>query len=130
MSTPNSEALDALGDLYLSSLESSRFEPVRRCEPIHRLQFATGKDAILVKVEPPVVGQDFGSADDIDVLLVTPRTEGGQLFPISEFPLFVYICLPITDLTSSTNVATDDVTVIAWGELYRTAEDAAEHRFG
>jgi hypothetical protein len=116
--------------LFLSSLESTRFEPVRNCVLVRRLRFDSGKECALVRLDPPVIGQDFDSAEDIDLFLVTPRHEGARLFPVSEFPLFVFIGLPSEDVVGADVVTAKDVVVIGWGELYRTAEDAREHRFG
>jgi len=116
-------------DLYLSSLESSRFEPVRRCRLIRRLRFDTGKPCALVSLDPPVIGQDFGELEDLAELIVTARHEGASLFPIEEFPLFVHLGL-LRAPGDPDVISAADVEVIGWGELYRTADDAENHRFG
>ena len=67
-------------DFYLSSLESSRFEPVRRCRLVRRLQFDTGKPCAVVSLDPPAIGQDFGEPEDLCELIVTTRHEGASLF--------------------------------------------------
>lgn len=116
--------------LYLSSLDSVRFEPVRECHFLRKLRFDTGKECALVRLDPPVVGQDFGSGQDLDQFVVAARHEGGTLFPVSEFPLFVFVGLLRDGVAGAAEISTADVQVIGWGELYRTAEDARAHRFG
>ena len=115
--------------LYLSSLESLRFEPVRECQLLRRLVFDTGKECALVRLTPPVIGQDFGSGQDLEQFVVAARHEGGRLFPVSEFPLFVFIGLLQEGAEEAAEISTGDVQVIGWGELYRTAEDARTHLF-
>jgi hypothetical protein len=122
---------DCGGDvLFLSSLDSVRFEPVRECTLVKRLQFDSGKDCALVRIDPPIVAQDFGVADDVDLLVISSRHEGAGLFPITEFPVFVFLCLPTDAVADAAVITTEDVTVIGWGELYRTADDARSHHFG
>ncbi len=115
---------------YLSSLESTRLEPVRTCEVLESLIFDSGKPAVLARIDPPVIGQDFGR-DDIETVLLTARHEGATVDPVSEFPLFVFVAIPASDghpLVSP--VRSDELQVIGWGELYRTAHDAEHHTFG
>lgn len=115
---------------YLSSLESARLEPVRTCAVAESVVLDTGKRAVLARIDPPVVGQDFGR-DDIDTVLLTARHEGASVDPVSEFPLFVFVAVPRTagsDLVSP--IRADELEVIGWGELYRSAHDAEHHVFG
>lgn len=120
-----------LGDIvYLSSLESTRFEPVRDCRLVKQLSFGTGKQCALMKINPPVVGQDFNERADIDTVLIANRHEGETLFPINEFPCFVFICRPlIKGIEGRETVAKDEVEIIGWGELYRSRSDALNHIF-
>lgn len=122
--------MNTKGILYLSSLESSRFVPVRECRLIRRMSFDTEKQCALVKIEPPVIGQDFAQGADIDTVLLTNRHEGETLFPISDFPCFVFICRPLIEGIESREIVTkDDMEIIGWGELYRSQNDAANHVF-
>jgi hypothetical protein len=56
--------------LYLSSLESIRFEPVRECRLIEFLIFDSGKIAAVASVQPSVLGQDFGIGEDINTVIL------------------------------------------------------------
>jgi hypothetical protein len=122
--------MDLPATFYLSSLDSVRFEPVRRCELIEYRTFDSGKVAAVAVVDPAVPGQDLGRLGDIDQVLLTPRHEGVEIDAIDEFPCFVFIAVPAGNARMPvTPIRSDELQVIAWGELYRTADDAASHRF-
>lgn len=116
--------------LYLSSLYSARFEPVRECRIERLLTFDTGKAAAVASLSPGVIGQDFNRASDIETVILSPRHEGVSFDPVSEFPCFIFIAIPhegLEDLQSP--VRSDDLEIIGWGELYRTRGAAERHEF-
>lgn len=117
---------------YLSSLDSVRFSIVRTCIVLESVRFDTEEDALVASIDPPVVGQDFGRAEDIDVVLLAARHEGQTVDPVSEFPCFVHIAIAKDPATAAltTPVHASDLNTSGWGELYRSADDAALHRFG
>ena len=114
---------------YLSSLDSKRFEGVHECRIVGTLVFDTGKEALVAEIQPPVIGQDF-SRPDIDSVILAARQEGATLDPVNEFPCFVFITISAKGYALSSPIRADDLTVIAWGELYRTHHDAENHVFG
>jgi hypothetical protein len=115
---------------YLSSLDSMKFTSTRECIFLKRLRFNTGKECVLVKLSPPVIGQDYGLGTDIEEFVLTNRHEGEGLSPIREFPCFVFIARPLSDeIGQRDEISKDQVEVIAWGELYRTKLDADNHVF-
>ena len=115
---------------FLSSLESTIFEPTRECSFLKKLHFGTGKECVLVEINPPVIGQQFGVSEDIQYVILANRHEGEHLFPISEFPCFVYIARSvIDDIFSRFEIEKSDVVILAWGELYKTRSDADNHVF-
>jgi len=115
---------------YLSSLDSSRFAPVRECMLVGRLLFDTGKPAAMMKIDPPVIGQDFNLGTDIDTVLLANRHEGETLFPIKEFPCFVYICRFLIEVPYNDQIISNkDVEIVGWGELYKSRKDAENHSF-
>lgn len=120
-----------MGETYfLSSLDSRRFMPVRRCDLGPDVDFDTGKRAVVARIEPPVLGQDFGRPADIDSVILTTRHAGASLRPIDEFPCFVHIAIATEeDQPVVSPLSAADLTIIGWGELYRTAEDAEANRF-
>ena len=116
---------------FLSSLESTSFAITRECYVVRRLIFKTGKECVLARVNPVVIGQPFGLGGlDIEQLVFMCRHKGGTLFPIREFPCFVYITRLLFDIPSDLDVIdTKDVEIIAWGEIYKTRHDAENHIF-
>ncbi|NYT96403.1 hypothetical protein [Salinispora sp. H7-4] len=116
--------------LYLSSLDSVRFERVRECRLERFLVFDTGKTAVVAQLSPAVVGQDFNRNSDIQTVILVPRHGGASLDPVNEFPCFVFISIPRVEFDIiRTPIGRDDLEVIGWGELYRTREDAERHAF-
>ncbi len=115
---------------FLSSLDSVRFEPVREFEVVRVVSFDTGKPALLGDLDPAVIGQDFGRGEDIRRVVLAARHEGVDIDRIEEFPCFVHIALPGAGMENlRTPIRSDDLQIIGWGELYRTAEDARAHKF-
>jgi len=115
---------------YLSSLDSVKFGTTRICTFVRRLSFDTGKECALVKLCPPVIGQDYGLAEDIETFIVTNRHEGEGLSPITSFPCFVFVARLLIDELAVRDVITSrDVEVVAWCELYRSRSDADGHVF-
>lgn len=116
---------------YLSSLEIVKFERARECEFVARLRLTSGKPCVLVRVSPAVSLQEYNLADDVDTLVLVSRHEGQDITAIQTFPFFVFIALSLIDSIQSREIISkDDLQVLAWGELYRTTQDADEHRFG
>lgn len=115
---------------YLSSLDSARFEPVRECRFERLLKFDSGKSAVEAQLSPPVIGQDFNRASDIETVILTTRHEDPSIDPVSEFPCFVFITIPREHDALQSPIRSDDLEIIGWGELYRTPEDAKLHNFG
>ena len=115
---------------FLSSLDSTRFEVTRRCTVMTRVYFDTGKECLVVKVDIPVLRQDFNLAEDMDTLILTNRFEG-EAFSINiKFPCFVFIArVLIQNIETKTGIDKGDVEIIGWGELYRTRHDADHHVF-
>jgi len=115
----------ALPIYYLSSLDYSTLEQTRVCQLLKFLHFASGNECALVCVDPPVLGQLFGVADDIDHLILAPRHEGYPLSRIREFPCFVHVARPrVEGLEFCDAIEVSDLEHFAWGELYRSRHDA------
>lgn len=111
-------------------MDSYLFEPVRRCEVVKRIAFDTGKEAIVAAIDPPVVGQHWGFTHDISTVVLASRVEGQSLDPVDPVPCFVHIATSVHGWAQlETPISSDDLVNLAWGELYRTADDAAAHRF-
>jgi hypothetical protein len=113
-------------DFYLASTEGYEMKNPRRCWRIKRLATDNRNDLLLIKIEPPLIGQRYGLGGlDIDFVLIAPRHQGRSLFPISEWPLCVHIARILIENPESCDVLREnEFESIAWAELYRTEEDA------
>lgn len=93
------------------------------------MTFDTGKECAVVKLDPPVLGQPWG-LEDLEFFILVNRHEGERLFPIREFPCFVHIARPLNDEVMQKDiVSASELQTVAWGELYRTYDDAKSHTF-
>lgn len=114
---------------YLSSLESSRFERPRKCRFERALSFDTGKAAVEAAISPPVNGQEFNRVPEIARVILAARHAEVSIDPVTEFPCFVFIAIPKSDVVIQSPIRSGELEIIAWGELYRTMEDAERHVF-
>lgn len=82
---------------------------------------------MLVAIEPALEGQRFGlGATDIEHLIIGTRAQGQRLFPMSQWPVSVYVARVLDDALLRTQEFTHhQVELIAWGMLYRTHEEAS-----
>lgn len=112
-------------DFYMASSEGYIDEP-RRCWRVKRLATEHRDDFLLVRVNPPILGRVKGqSIHLLDLVLVATRHEGRSLFPITEWPVFVFVARPLVgDPQLRDHLRADETQLIAWAELYRTEEDA------
>ena len=111
---------------------AGEYEPLaapRACWHKARLRDGVRGDHMLTEIEPALDGQRFGlGSKDVTSLILSSRHRGQTLFPISEWPSFVYVARILDDaVLSSGTFARDQVELIAWGTLFRTREEAAAH---
>ena len=109
-------------NFFLASSEGYRLEEPRSCKRVKRLRSDTRDDLLLVKIEPPLIGQPYGlGGKDIDTLIVATRHKGDSLFPIKEWPVFVHVArLLIDNPEKREKIRDDEFESIAWAELYQT----------
>lgn len=113
-------------DFYLASTEGYGMEEPRWCYRIKRLRGDHRDDHLLIRVEPPFIGQQYGlGAQDIDEVVVAPRHRGVSLFPITAWPVFVHVARPlVANPAGRTTIHDEELEEIGWGELYPTEEAA------
>ena len=113
-------------DFFLASSEGYRLEEPRSCKRIKRVRSDNRDDLLLVKVEPPLIGQPYGlGGRDIDTLLVATRHKGDSLFPIKEWPVFVHVArLLIENPEEREQIYENEFESIGWAELYATEATA------
>jgi hypothetical protein len=117
-------------DFYLVSIEGYREGEPRSCKRIKRMRSDHRDDFLLIRVEPPLIGQSFGlGGEDIDTLAVATKHVGASLFPINEWPIYVYVLrLLIENPEEREQVHDNEFECIDWAALYRTEEEARAHR--
>jgi hypothetical protein len=112
-------------EFYMASTEGYTLENPRRCTPVRRLRGPIRDDYLLIKIDPPLIGQPFGlGANDIDEVIVATRLEGVSLFPIERWPVDVYVVRLLVASEAKETVMADEMELIAWAELYPTEEHA------
>jgi hypothetical protein len=122
--------MNQLPDFYLSS--AGEYQPLtepRACWTRARLRDPARDDHMLVEIDPPLVGQGFGLGDkDITQLIISGKYQGDSLFPITAWPLSVYVARILDEgIVESRSFTRDQVELIAWAMLFRTFDEAAAH---
>ena len=105
-------------DYHLVSTELREpYEP-RACRIVRRLRSELRDDLALVEIEPPLSRHVNGTDKDVRRLILVPRLQGTALFPVSEWPLAVYVCrLKGTEEIETDTVASDSLAILDWGEV-------------
>ena len=115
---------------YLASLESIQLDNVRECQVTRALKFNTRKNAIIVKIDKPVTYRVDNIDYSSDYVILTARHENFDVVNISYFPTFVYVTvLKKKKYDLIKKIKAKDLLPIGIGELYRTFEDAKNHKF-
>lgn len=114
-------------DFFLSAAgEHDALTKPRACWAKGRLKNHVRDDYLHVKIDPPLAVQScgFGDHDIVDLVLST-RHKGFTLFPITEWPSFVYIAR-ITDLVvvDTGVILPNQVEPLAWGMIFPTYDEA------
>lgn len=118
---------DSRPDFYLASAEGYGLAEPRRGYALKRLRGTHRDNFMLIRIEPPILGQKYGVRGDIDQLIVAPRYKSTTLFPIAEWPVVVHVARPLaTDLAERTHVDEADMEEIAWAELYPDGQSARD----
>ncbi len=114
-------AVDEQPAFYLASSDSYDQEAPRRCYPIKRVLIAA-RDGLVIAIDPPLIGQQFGLGDpDVDRLVVATRHVGASLFPVDSWPVHVHVARALVNSPEDRDdLAPGEYEVIAWAALYRT----------
>ena len=81
---------------------------------------------MLIEIEPLLTGHLFGVGDsNITQLIISTRHEGYSLYPITEWPVSVYVARILDESILKTPRFTENqIELIAWGMIFRTLEGA------
>lgn len=98
----------------------------RACWAKARLSDAIRDDYMLIEINPALIGQSFGLADtNVTQLIISARFEGYGLYPITRWPIPVYVSRVLDNAILATLFVTQNqVELIAWGTIFRTLEAA------
>jgi hypothetical protein len=113
-------------EFYLTSSEGYNLQEIRTCKRIRRFARKDRDDLLLIEIDPPIIGQQFGlGARDIHRVVVTPRHVGYTLFPVNSWPAYVHVArLLIDECEIEETLDVKDLELIAWAELYPDLESA------
>jgi len=116
-------------DFYLTSTESDILKQPRKCYIIKKFKAEKREGFLLIKIDPPIIGQNFGlGGNDIDYVALSHRHVGASLFPISEWPLHVFVARLLINPDFVDKLLIKDTQLIAWGEIYKTEEEAQQNK--
>lgn len=113
-------------DFYLASSDGYYMDEPRKCYQIKRLQGDKRKDYMLINVDPPFIGQNYGlGGQDFNTVLIATRHKGDSLFPINKWPVFIHVARLLINNPEDRDIIHDDeMQEIGWAELYRSELDA------
>jgi hypothetical protein len=115
-----------VADFFLGSSEHrGEWSHTRACQVERKVIDNEGREYLWVKIDPPVTGQRYGLGEKnlTDVLLL-PHVKGTSLFPISEFPLQVYIYRVLDyEVLKDLFCCSSNLELAAWGEIYASRDD-------
>lgn len=114
-------------DFYLSTAgEYEGLAVPRACRIEARLADRVRVDHLLVRIDPPLIGQEFGlGSRDIEQLVLTVIFDGHALFPIRKWPAHVYVSRILDEsIVATRTIESGQVQIIAWGTLFRTSAEA------
>jgi hypothetical protein len=108
-------------NFYLVSGERSDPQLPTACWTERRLQDSARDDYMLVRIDPPILGQKYGLGGlNIDHLILSARLAGRSLYPINEWPCHVYVMRIVNDqILKTLSLEKEDVQMIGWGTLQR-----------
>lgn len=117
-------------DFYMFSSDSySLADQPRSCFKRKSLYGSLVDGYILCDIDPVLIGQSYGlGARDIDQVIIASRLEGMSLFPIGEWPTYVYVFRPlIKNIELKTFIEQTDIELIAWAEIYKDLSDIPQN---
>ena len=117
-------------DFVLASGDSRLLENPRNCVVLGRYGGEHPDGYVLVSIDPPLIGQQFGlGGEDVHEVVLMSRWTERTLNPITEWPVFVHVFLPWGNVCAkSGQLGKEDLKSIAWAEIYKKREDIPSGR--
>lgn len=109
----------------LTSVERREpYEP-RTCRIVRRLKNEVRDDLALVEISPPLPANVFDTRRDLDHLILASKREGHTLFPVSEWPHYVYVCGRMDgEIPQGDTISSDGLMILDWGVIVPTKKNA------
>jgi len=116
-------------DFFLSC--AGEFEPLsepRGCWEKARLRDHLRDDHMLILIDPPLDGRDLDLGPTvISELVISSKYRGQTLYPISEWPSFVYVSRLLDDEPlTSLFIKPEQIELVAWGMIFPSLEQAQD----
>ena len=117
-------------DFYLTT--AGEYEPLsapRACRQRARLHDDVRDDYMLVDIDPPLSGQRFGlGGADVMSLVISSRHRGQTLYPVSEWPSYVYVARVVdNEIPSAGALSKGQLELIAWGAIFKSLREASDY---
>lgn len=112
-------------DFYLVSSEGYGLSNPIECFKRKKLYGKHTDGYLLCDIKPALIGQAYDKgSENINQLVFAARHQGYSLFPISEWPSYVHVAIPLSNkLEINEYLNEDHIKLIAWGELYQHEAD-------
>lgn len=109
-------------DFFLNPTDSGDLSELRACFVKGRLKDAFRDDYMLVEITPPIIGQKYGlGGRDISQVILATRHKGYTLFPVTEWPAFVYIIRILDEnILTTMQFSANQVEMILWGVIHKS----------
>lgn len=117
-------------EFYLASTDNFELEMPRKCRRLKRLSGKGRDDLLLVAVEPELELLSLDLRAVKDKCILSPQVPGDSLFPVSSWPLYVHVHVILDEnkVRDSDSISNENRILYAWGEIYRTYDDAVHKR--
>jgi hypothetical protein len=118
-----------VASLYLTSYDLEPPLAPRRCAILRRARYGARDDFALVAVDPQFEAGELRRGQPVRVVAVASRHQGYSLFPITEWPLHVYVCVPEdgqSEWPMEPHTPLPKLTIVIWGLLHRTRPPGAD----
>jgi len=113
-------------DFYLFSHEGYNLDDEPRACYMRKHLYGDRQDGfMLCDISPAIIGQPFGlGGEDIHQVILANRLLGDSLFPISHWPVSVYVTRIVNDEVLWNDVVEEsDHELIAWASVYQDKTD-------
>lgn len=99
----------------------------RVCWSRGRLNNGYGDQHMLAQIQHVLSGQHFGlNHADIGTLIFSPKWKDRPLFPMSVWPIPIYVSRILDEaIVASGTFTREQIEIIAWGFLFHTLDEAA-----